>query len=308
MIKRIKRKIRNMTGPEVLRELKVVGERLPRKSIGKKRSIITIQGDDSAAIFHQMDALSEDIYQELSPEDRVLIKINLNTGLQFPASTDLEMLERVVYQLNHRGIRQITIGDCSSNSSLPTRAVMKEKRLIESLKDRAKFSCFDEENWVRVKMDFQYLKDLVVPESVYDADKIIYLANVKTHRHADFSMGMKLAIGFMHPLQRIDLHASQLKEKVVEMCLAIQPDLIILDGRRPFIDGGPNKGVAVDGDRVIIGSSLLETDLVGYDYLYKLKKTHNLIGTFKDNPFEMRQFAVAKEICNSKVDSREALV
>jgi uncharacterized protein (DUF362 family) len=136
----------------------------------------------------------------------------------------------------------------------------------------------------------------VVPRLVNQVDRIIYLANLKTHRQVDFSLGMKLAVGFMHPLQRMELNQENLHEKIVEIAAVVQPDLIFLDGRKALVDGGPNEGRIERGDCVIVGSDLLQTDLLGYETLLEMKKAHQCLANFTEDPFEMKQFQYAKKV------------
>ena len=39
-----------------------------------------------------------------------------------------------------------------------------------------------------------------------------------------------MAVGFMNPLQRVELNQENLHEKIVEIAAMVQPDLIFLDG------------------------------------------------------------------------------
>ena len=282
--------------PKVLRKMVVSGERSPRLTTVPNREVIQIVGESAEAIFSEMESMKERIFQDFSPSDQVLIKFNLNTALPFPASTDLEMLEKIVTQLHDLGIQRIFIGECASNPKIPTRKTMKEKGLFERIEKQAKIICFDEQDWIRVKADFHYWEELIVPKTIFEVDKIIYLANVKTHCRADFSLGIKLAVGLLHPLKRFELHRDHLQEKVAELSLAVQPDLIILDGRKPFITGGPDEGMTVEGNTIIIGSNLLDVDLAGYELLLSLKKANQVVEHFTEDPYEMRQFKVAKEI------------
>ena len=46
----------------------------------------------------------------------------------------------------------------------------------------------------------------------------------------------------MKPIQRIRLHLTHLPEKIAELNKIINPDLIIMDARKCFINKGPAKG------------------------------------------------------------------
>jgi uncharacterized protein (DUF362 family) len=68
-----------------------------------------------------------------------------------------------------------------------------------------------------------------------------------------------LAFGFVKGSERLAFHLSHLKEKIVDLNMAVHPNLIIMDGRKCFITGGPFHGevrepnvILASGDRVAI--------------------------------------------------------
>jgi uncharacterized protein (DUF362 family) len=80
---------------------------------------------------------------------------------------------------------------------------------------------------------------------------------MKTHFRADFSLSLKLAFGFTKKSERMAFHLRHLKEKLVDLNLVVHPNLIIMDGRKCFVSGGPFSGqvrnanvILVSGDRV----------------------------------------------------------
>ena len=143
---------------------------------------------------------------------------------------------------------------------------------------------------MKVPTGLKYLKEAIIPRLVYESDRIINLANIKTHGQADFSMGMKLMMGFLHPWQRRDLHQEHLQEKISELGSVIRPDVTIIDGRTMFITGGPDEGQVCDGDRVFVCDDWLAADLAAYGHLYKMKAKHNCVEHFSHDPSMMRQF------------------
>lgn len=227
---------------------------------------------------------------------RVLIKINLNTSDPYPASTCPFMLAALIEFLQNRGISSIVVGDCSSISALPTRKVAKKAGILDALSGSAKMVCFDEEPWVKVRVEGEFLKEVTVPRAVYEVDRIISMANLKTHHISDFTFGLKLAVGFMHPLERYPLHRDgHLKQIIPEISLAVPPDLTLIDGRTAFITGGPHIGRAEKAGVFIMGSEQLAVDVEAYRQLYLLKKRHGCLEHFKEDPFEMPQLAHARK-------------
>jgi uncharacterized protein (DUF362 family) len=87
--------------------------------------------------------------------------------------------------------------------------------------------------------------------------KLVYCCCMKTHFRADFSLSLKLAFGFTKKTDRIAFHLRHLKEKLVDLNLIVNPNLIVMDGRRCFISGGSFNGevrepnlILASGDRV----------------------------------------------------------
>ena len=162
--------------------------------------------------------------------------------------------------------------------ALPTQRVAAKAGITEVLRGKAQLICFDNEPWVRVNIGGKYLSSVVVPRMVFEVDRIIHLANMKTHSLADFSFGMKLGVGYLHPLERRELHREYLQEKVAELALAVQPDLTVIDGRKAFVCGGPVKGRVEKAGIVLWGENPLAVDVEAYRRLYALKKECRLPG------------------------------
>ena len=287
--------MRRLFKPRILRKMEYVGAmdpRLPKLKNGKK--VFCFTGSDNT-IWEQIVAKREELFEGFDKSHKILLKINLNTADPYPASTDPFTLGKLLDLMSGMGLENIIVGDCSSIASLPTRNVFKKLGLGSILKGRAHPVFFDEQEWVNVPVQGEHLQNVIIPRMVFDVDRIIYLANLKTHRLADFTMTMKLGVGLVHPLQRYELHDELLQEKVVETMLAVRPDLSFLDAREPFITGGPTKGDTARGDCIMAGTDMLSVDLEGYKILYQLKQ-NNFIGNFTEDPLAMRQFKHAKKL------------
>lgn len=263
-------------------------------SVNRKLQYI-FQEKNLEGLLDKMNAHRNAIFGNFLPHHRILIKINLNSSCPYPASTDPEMLAGLIDLLREQGLEKIWVGDCSSIKHLPTEQVVIKTGIDRVLKGKAIFKFFDNEKWVRIRVNGKYLRCLTVPECLYKADRLINLSNMKTHYLADFSLGIKLLVGFMHPFERYELHQDHLTEKISELGLMIQPDLSIIDARKVFITGGPDTGQIADGNRIFIGNHLLETDIQAYHFLHHLKQSHNCLEYFKENPLEMPQFKAFKD-------------
>jgi len=114
---------------------------------------------------------------------------------------------------------------------------------------------------------------------------------MKTHRWAKFTFSLKLAVGFMKPRERIRLHMRNLEEKIADLNLVAHPNLIIMDGRKCFISGGPAKG-ELRSPGVVMASG----DRIGMD-VEALKTIESFDGaSLKDDPWSYAQIRRAVEL------------
>jgi uncharacterized protein (DUF362 family) len=212
-------------------------------------------------------------------KDSVLIFPNFNSSDPYPATTDINFIEKVVIILKEFGIKKITIGASAGVHWLPTRFTVGKLGLLK-LADKlgVEVACLEEGDWVKVRLHSDILKDLSFAKHVFDFDKIIYLPCMKTHRRAGFTMSMKLTMGLLCIKHRVlFIHTNGIEKKLADINKAIYPDLILMDARKIFVTGGPDKGeieypglIYASGDRVAI-------DIVGLDYLLKYKERDNLL-------------------------------
>lgn len=189
--------------------------------------------------------------------DKVLVKPNYNSADASPASSDPEFLRVLVELLFAHGAGKVIVGE-SSWQLASTRKVMEKTGTLAKLKDSgAEIVFFDEGGWVKVDVGGKYLKTVSLSERALKVDKVVYSCCMKTHFRAEFSLSLKLAFGFTKPSERMAFHLRHLKEKLVDLNMVVRPSLIIMDGRKCFIKGGPFSGevrepnvILASGDRV----------------------------------------------------------
>ncbi|NLA26560.1 MAG: DUF362 domain-containing protein [Firmicutes bacterium] len=290
--------------PRVLRKMVIAGTgtpRLRRNLLGKAGSdappevyrLSTSAGLDQAV--ESLESLLQEKYASLISGKKVLLKYNLNTADPYPASVCPEMLRTVSNLLLRLGAREVIAGDCSGIPALPTKRQLKKAGLHKVLADPARLICFDNGPWVSVPVEGSYLAQVTVPRAALEAECIVALANLKTHSLALFTGALKLAVGFMHPLERYPLHREHLQEKVAEIGMAVQPDLVIMDARTVFITGGPAEGLAAAGETILVGDNALAVDAAAYGLLYRLKKERGCLEDFKEDPFTAAQLGHARD-------------
>ena len=197
--------------------------------------------------------------------DEILLKPNFNTGDAPPGSSDPDFVKAVIELLHEHGASKIILGE-SSMFSLSTRKVLEDTGMLRKAEEAgAEVAPFDEGKWVKVSTGNKYLRTVSLPKNALAAKKLVYVCCMKTHRWAKFTLSLKLAVGFMKPSERMLLHARNLEEKIADLNLPVHPSLIIMDGRKCFISGGPACGelrnpnvVLASGDRIAIDVEALK--------------------------------------------------
>jgi uncharacterized protein (DUF362 family) len=227
----------------------------------------------------------------ISRGDRVLVKPNFNSDDPPPASTDLPFLKVIIEILLELGAK-ITIGESSGGIWRPTSNVFRRLGLYEfARKLDVDLIAFEEarNDWVRINIEGEYLHSIAMPRSAYEADRLVYLPCLKTHRLAGYSGALKLAFGFVHPGERRGFHLSFREEKLADISLCWQPDLIVVDGRRAFVTGGPQRGEIVEPGVILASGDLVAIDVEAVKILVSFKAKNRLVA----DPWQLTQIATA---------------
>ncbi|MBM4433250.1 MAG: DUF362 domain-containing protein [Chloroflexi bacterium] len=223
--------------------------------------------------------------------DKVLIKPNFNSPDPLPGSTDLPFLRAVIEILLEAGAK-VTIGESAGGAWRPTRNVFRKLGLFEFAHQLGvELIAFEDrvDDWVRIKIDGNFLSTVTMPRSAYEADRLVYLPCMKTHNLARFSGALKLAMGFMHPGERRAMHLGNLGNKVAEINLCWQPDLIIMDGRKAFVSGGPDRGELVEPGLLLASGNIVAVDAEAVKVLLSYHGKNRLTA----DPWELPQIATA---------------
>jgi uncharacterized protein (DUF362 family) len=255
-------------------------------------SKVAANGDLRASVEKSLTLLGG-LGRAINRGDKVFVKPNFNSPDPLPAATDRDLLHTVVQLLLEAGAK-VTIGESSGGLWRPTRKVFDKLGTSKLARDLGvDLIAFEDrpKDWVQVKTGGDYMDMLFMPRSAYEADKMVYLPCMKTHSMGGFSGALKLTVGFVHPGQRRSLHSGNLSQKVAEISLCWQPDLIIMDGRKAFVSGGPNKGkLAKPSPNLIFASGdIVAIDVEGIKVIQSYKAKNKL----PDNPWESDQIVTA---------------
>ena len=93
----------------------------------------------------------------------------------------------------------------------------------------------------------------------------------------------------MHPGERRGLHSSGIEQKIAEINLCWQPDLIVMDGRKAFVSGGPDKGELVEPRIVLTSGDLVAVEVEAMNLLLLYKAKNRLVA----DPWQSLQISTA---------------
>lgn len=211
--------------------------------------------------------------QFIKPGEVVLLKPNFNTADPPPASSDPEFVKAVVELVYDCGAKIVMIGE-SSTMSLNTRKIMEELKIfdLENMEQPPRIYVFEERKWVKKEIpEGKYLKSVLLTEFLDRNDRLILLPCLKTHSYAQFTGSLKLSIGFINPTQRVQLHSRNLQEKIAELNKIINPDLIIMDARKCFINKGPAEGEVREPGLILASTDRAAIDVEGIRIIQSFK-------------------------------------
>ena len=203
---------------------------------------------------------------------KVLVKPNCNSPDKFPGTTNPEVVVQLIELCQKAGAKEIVVGDKSSVFwTESTEEVMKIIGLWEAVKKTGgKILPFDKEEWIRVKPEktTHWKRGFKVPKILTEAEVIISVPVIHTHSITGISLSLKNSVGILDGWSRRFMHLSRtLQEKVVELNLAYEVDLVVLDGTKAFISGGPATGELVEPHTIVTSKSRVQADITAYKLL-----------------------------------------
>ncbi len=201
---------------------------------------------------------------------RVLVKPNVVSGKPPPATTDPRVVAAVLELAREAGAASLAVGDMSAVLALPTQPNL-ERTGLAAVAQRAgaDLLAFDDGEWVRVSPPAARLATTVyVARAAYEAEVLVSVPVVKTHRSATFSCALKNTVGCVHGRNKPWAYGSEGWEpSIAELNLAVRPRLFVVDGLRSMVAGGPWSGEAAETDLVLASGDPVALDAVALGLL-----------------------------------------
>ncbi|MEW6442895.1 MAG: DUF362 domain-containing protein [bacterium] len=243
----------------------------------------------SCDLFRRMIEAATD-FSWLSRGDRVLVKLALNSGNPFPATSDPWSLWCLLKVLSEKGAGEIWVGDQGGVEHVhwkqaekkgSSRALCDSAGLLRILGESGAKPVFFEEGGYDAYLPalpsgtHHWQKPLWVSSLLKEVDHVVYLSRVSSHVLADITSGMKLAVGFLRDDSRAELHRSgesfyAMYEEIHRVPeIASRLRLAISSGRQVFTTLGPDRGHLAEPDFGLVFASedLLAHELLAYAWL-----------------------------------------
>lgn len=200
---------------------------------------------------------------------RVLIKPNVVNDRPPPTTTSPAVVSAVASLVRASGAADVMVGDSSGIIRFPTSGNLKATGIQAAAEAvGARVVSLDEatpQPWLRVEPPgARALPSYYISRVAYEADLVINLPVIKTHRFAHYSCCLKNLVGIAHPRNRpsVTFLLGDWHERIAELNLAVQPHLHIADGTTVMIAGGPTSGTSAPADLLILSGDPIALDVV----------------------------------------------
>lgn len=207
------------------------------------------------------------------PGQSVLVKPAMNSSNPFPATTDPAVVALVVELCAQRGASRVVVADKPFFLKSATAVFKKSGIGPAALKAGAEVVPLDRADWMVVRMAEakNWGGEFRMSAVVREFDHVIYLPTVRTHKIANFTMSLKNSVGLLAPMSCMRMHiSSTLPERIAEINLAVRPSFYVLDGRKVYVQGGPDSGSQREPGIVFAGRDPIACDALGLALLKTL--------------------------------------
>lgn len=245
---------------------------------------VAIKGCKSYDLERVMEALEEGLEELGGVEgfckkgERVLLKVNLLLGKDPNKSvTTHPVVVEAVARIFQKAGAAVIIGDSPGGPFIPGRL----KRIYEVTGLRAvaertgaalNYECGSHQHMFQ---EGKIINQVLLGDYLKEAHQIINLPKLKTHSFTGMTAGVKNLFGAVPGLEKVDYHlrfqdVETFSHVLVDIALAIQPALTILDGITSMEGAGPSWGDPRDTSFLVLSQSpflldLAASRLLGFD-------------------------------------------
>lgn len=242
----------------------------------------------------------------IKPGQSVYLRVNSNSGDEYPYSTSPETLLAIGGMLKDIGVTDIRVGDRSFWGDDDTEGNLVSNGISGAAKKLGlKAVVFDDDvDWMELPGASvpNWQGTVRLPVAVTSADHQIILSCVKTHFISTVTMSLKISLGLVHATDRAregnlkNHDTSILYKQIAQINKGITPSLVIADGYSAVISGGPTVndkpsgapstwrgGITGDPKVFIVSTDRIAADVAGISVLQTLSPAYEAV--MKTKPF-----------------------
>ncbi len=240
--------------------------------------------DNAYALFKKTVEMATD-FSWLIKGDSVLIKLTLNSGNLYPATTDPWSLASMIRLLREKGAGRIMVGDSSGVEQVlwtrdkkkgASRTCCNQAGLLDVIVDNNAEPVFFEELGYDAFMPespvgkHHWKEPVMITTAINEADHLIYLTRVSSHVMGDITSGFKTSVGFLREDSRKIFHRGgddfyAMYEEINQLpSIVSKLRLTVSSGRKVLATFGPDKGHVAEPDQGLV---LASTDLFAHEML-----------------------------------------
>ncbi len=254
------------------------------------------KGDTSYELYKNMIEKATN-FSWLQKNDRILVKLALNSGNPNPATTDPYSLDCLLKVLKEHGANKILVGDQSGVRNVfwtakgqvrgSSREFAKTAGLLDVIEKNGATPVFFEERGYDAYFETMptgqghWKQPLRIASVVKEVDHIVYAPRLGSHGFADLTSGMKIGVGFLREDSRKLFHQGSgnyysMYEEINEVPeIKSRLRLTASTGRLVMTLIGPDAGHIVEPTSAPLFASenLLAHEIFAYAYLMYTRAT-----------------------------------
>ncbi|MEM1513484.1 MAG: DUF362 domain-containing protein [Candidatus Thermoplasmatota archaeon] len=203
-------------------------------------------------------------YLEYDLKGKILIKPNLTLDVskQRRACTNPEVIEAIIDAIRSGG-GQAYVGESSMVGCDTMKAYEKSGLKEVCERKKVKFIDFNRCEPLKIKIEGEFLKEIVVAKEILDFDKIISVPVMKTHVLTGVTLAMKNMKGLQYRNEKIRLHEKGIKMLhigIVDINVSFKPYLAVIDASYAQDGEGPVAGNVRKMDLIIASRDVVSAD------------------------------------------------
>ena len=223
-----------------------------------------VHGTDVPAMVRRVIELLGGLGKLQLAATHTLLKPNVVGGSGPPITTDPRVVQALGSLVRMEKPASLAVGEMSAVMTFPLARIWSDTGMAQASRAiGADVIAFDEQDWVEVRPpDTKYTTTVYVAKAVYEAQRLISIPVIKTHRHARFSCALKNTVGCVHGKNKPWMYGSGWEAAVAELNTAVRPHLYVVDGLQSLVEGGPWAGHAVPTQVVLASGDPIATDVI----------------------------------------------